>query len=205
MIYGKTLKKKERKKDIMSNVIPENKQYLDYIKEHKENVTKAFEIYGTLMIDLLYDDNINKLLTWERLYEKIKYTHDDSKYETEEFEAYRRKYFPHNGEEPISDYEFNKAWLHHIHNNPHHPEYWIYQDYEELNSNGKSQIFYYQMDNDAIIEMLCDWIAMSYKFNNKVYDWYRESNTGKILNKDTRFIVEIILNAIEKRDKEIIK
>ena len=186
----------------MSNVIPENKQYLDYIKEHKENVIKAFERYGPLMVDLLYDDNEDKLLLLKKLHEKIENTHDNSKYEIEEFEPYRRKYFPHNGEEPISDYEFNKAWLHHIHNNPHHPEYWIYQDYEELNSNGKSQIFYYQMDNDAIIEMLCDWIAMSYKFNNKVYDWYRESNTGKILNKDTRFIVEEILKAIKKYDEE---
>ena len=189
----------------MSNVIPENKQYLDYIKEHKENVIKAFERYGPLMVDLLYDDNEDKLLLLKKLHEKIENTHDNSKYEIEEFEPYRRKYFPHNGEEPISDYEFNKAWLHHIHNNPHHPEYWIYQDYEELNSNGKSQIFYYQMDNDAIIEMLCDWIAMSYKFNNKVYDWYRESNTGKILNKDTRFIVEEILKAIKRYDEEELK
>lgn len=183
-------------------MMSENKQYLEYIKEHKENVTKAFQVYGTLIIDLLYDDNINKQLTWERLYEKIRDGHDNSKYENEEFESYRRKFFPRDGEKPISDYEFNKAWLHHIHNNPHHPEYWIYQDYEELKSKGKAQIFYYPMDNDAIIEMLCDWIAMSYKFNNKVYDWYKESNKGDILNEDTRFIVEEILKAIKKYDEE---
>ena len=86
----------------MSNVIPENKQYLDYIKEHKENVIKAFERYGPLMVDLLYDDNEDKLLLLKKLHEKIENTHDNSKYEIEEFEPYRRKYFPHNGEEPIS-------------------------------------------------------------------------------------------------------
>lgn len=205
MIYGKILKKKEKKEDIISSMMSENKQYLEYIKEHKENVTKAFQVYGTLIIDLLYDDNINKQLTWERLYEKIRDGHDDSKYENEEFESYRRKFFPRDGEKPISDYEFNKAWLHHIHNNPHHPEYWIYQDYEELKSKGKAQIFYYPMDDDAIIEMLCDWIAMSYKFNNKVYDWYKESNKGDILNEDTRFIVEEILKAIKRYDEEELK
>ena len=91
MRCGKELKNKERKEDTMSDIMPENKQYLEYIKEHKKNVTKAFAIYGKLMIDIMYDDNTDKLSIWERLYEKINDTHDDSKYEEEEFEAYRRK------------------------------------------------------------------------------------------------------------------
>ena len=160
----------------MSDIMPDNKQYLEYIKEHKKNVTKAFEVYGELIIDLLYDDNVNKQLTWKKLYEKIRDTHDDSKYETEEFEIYRRKFFPRNGEEPISDYEFNKAWLHHIHNNPHHPEYWVYVDYDALNSDKPALVNYYQMDEDSIIEMLCDWIGIGYKFNNTAYDYYYKSN-----------------------------
>ena len=61
------------------------------------------------------------------------------------------------------------------------------------------------MDNDAIIEMLCDWIGMSYKFNNKVYDWYKDSGKGNILNQDTRFIVEEILKAIKRYDEEELK
>lgn len=187
----------------MSDVMPENKQYLEYIKEHKKNVAKAFEVYDELMLNILYDDNTDKLSIWERLYEKINDTHDDSKYEEEEFEAYRRKFFPRNGEEPISEYEFNKAWLHHIHNNPHHPEYWIYVDYKEFNSKGRAQIFYYPMDDESIIEMLCDWIGMGYKFNNKAYDYYKDSNKGDILNEDTRFIVEKILEAIKDYDKEL--
>lgn len=193
----------------MSDVMPENKQYLEYIKEHKKNVTKAFAIYGKLMIDIMYDDNTDKLSIWERLYEKINNTHDDSKYEEEEFEAYRRKFFPRNGEEPISDYEFNKAWLHHIHNNPHHPEYWIYVCYDDIGNVVNSdesvnvKIQYYQMDYDAIIEMLCDWIGMGYKFGNTAYDYYYRSNKPKILHPDTKDVVEILLAAIKDYDKEL--
>ena len=55
------------------------------------------------------------------------------------------------------------AWLHHIHYNPHHPEHWIYYDEE------KNHVTVYNIPDKYVAEMLFDWIAMSYKFNNEVY------------------------------------
>src|SRR3972149_88807 len=46
--------------------------------------------------------------------------HDNSKWSDDEFAGYALHF--HGGGAPDL---FAKAWLHHIHYNPHHPEYWL--------------------------------------------------------------------------------
>ena len=58
---------------------------------------------------------------------------------------------------------YNDAWKHHYTNNKHHPEFWINED-------GTIR----DMDLDAIIEMLCDWNAVSLMFGTSVLDWYEK-------------------------------
>ena len=48
--------------------------------------------------------------------------------------------------------------------------------------------------------MLFDWIAMSYKFNNKVYNWYNNEGKNKLFTDSTRFKVEYLLDKIKEFD-----
>ena len=161
-------------------------EYRNYIIEHINYVKLAFKNYGELIcneLDLDLQEMANQVDD-----------HDESKWSDEEFDLYMRKFFPESKELKISDQEFNIAWLHHIHYNPHHPEHWIYYD-EESN-----KITVYNMPDKYIAEMLFDWIAMSYKFKNKVYDWYEKEGKEKLFTNNTRSKVEYLLNKIKKQD-----
>lgn len=166
--------------------LTKSQEYAQYIFEHIENVKKAFYNYGELLCNELGLDYLD-------IENQIE-DHDDSKWETEEFDIYRAKFHPEPGEEPISDFEFNKAWLHHIHNNPHHPQYWIYYD-EDTND-----VTVYEMPDKYIVEMLLDWIAMGYKFNNTAYNYYESKGKNKLFADKTRIKVEYLLSKIKEFD-----
>lgn len=170
------------------------KEYSVYIKNHINNVKKAFYNYGDIMLRALDYESPDVYLELKNRIDE----HDDSKWSMEEYELYRKKFYPYPDEKEISSYDFNKAWLHHIHNNPHHPEYWIYYD------NETKSVSIYDMDDFSIIEMLCDWIAMGMVYNNTAYDYYRNNPKKKeVLSRNTRMKVEKILNEIELLDKKI--
>lgn len=164
-------------------------EYANYILEHVNNVMKAFHTYGELLCNELNVD-------YQEIENQIEY-HDDSKCDKEEFDIYRAKFHPEPGEEPISDFEFNKAWLHHIHNNPHHPQYWVYYD-EDTNN-----VTVYDMDDKYIIEMLLDWIAMGYKFNDTCYNYYESKGKNKLFADKTRTKVEYLLSKIKEFDNNL--
>ena len=87
-------------------------EYRNYIIEHINYVKLAFKNYGELIcneLDLDLQEMANQVDD-----------HDESKWSDEEFDLYMRKFFPESKESEISDQEFNIAWLHHIHYNPHH-------------------------------------------------------------------------------------
>ena len=73
------------------------KEYLDYIIDHINNVKKAYEIY---MIPLLSANNISSLISDEEFKNAIRTvgeildTHDASKFSDSEFDGYREKYYP---------------------------------------------------------------------------------------------------------------
>ena len=134
-------------------------KYRNYITEHINNVKKAFDTYGELLCEELE-------LEITAMQYQID-NHDNSKWSAEEFEPYARKFFP-EGKRIISDYDFNKAWMHHTQYNCHHPEHWLFYDYDT------KKITIYDMPDKYIAEMICDWIAMGYKFNNKAYEYYEK-------------------------------
>ena len=159
------------------------KDYKEYITDHILNVKKAFKIYGFMLCDELEVD-------FYEMQNQID-NHDESKWSDEEFDLYMRKFFPESKESEISDQEFNIAWLHHIHYNPHHPEHWIYYD-EESN-----KITVYNIPNKYIAEMLLDWIAMGYKFNDTAYNYYESKGKNKLFADKTRTKVEYLLSKIK--------
>lgn len=121
--------------------------------------------------------------------------HDKSKYSAEEYKAYDDYFYGNKSYKVVRD--FNYAWLHHIHNNPHHWQYWVLQHDDEPEET-------LEMPYDYVVEMICDWWSFSWKSKNlyEIFDWYEKHKDMK-LHEKTRKLVEKILESIrEKLDEE---
>ena len=172
-----------------SESTPEEKAYSDYIKTHIENVKKAYSVLRDILKrNLNYDeselsDRINK--------------HDETKYSTEEFEPYRSRFYPKEGESR-NDKAFNEAWFHHLHNNDHHPEYWTYVD-----DDNKKVVL--DMPDICIAEMILDWFTFCYKNNNSkdIVDYWRKNGIKKPLSSNTKSKVARIIEQIDYEDIKI--
>lgn len=78
--------------------------------------------------------------------------------------------------------QMNEATLHHIMNNPHHPEYWS-KTIPDLNRENRDEIpdkivDATKMERWAMVEMVADWCAMSEERGTGPFDWYNK-NVGK--------------------------
>lgn len=171
-------------------------EYLDYINEHVGNVIMMYkrDFYPFLMDkNLVITNDYFSTEDFKTAIAELGNTiqnHDASKYDEEEFNAYRRHFCPTKAEETEDDQqtpldEFEEAWEHHYTNNPHHPQYWV----------NKETGIPTDMNLRAIIEMICDWNAMSYKFNQDTKDWYenKADKEKKAMTDRTKEIVEYIL------------
>ena len=134
---------------------------------------------------IIQDPTIMKAL-WYRALE-----HDDSKFDEEEFEPYRKYFYPINEEEKENAKEdFQKAWEHHKQVNDHHWEHRI-----EFDDNK------FSIDTElACLENIMDWLAMGYYFHNRPSDYYdahkEEINLPK---KQKDFIEKCIYQGIDKQ------
>lgn len=189
---------------IDKEIIKKKNQYMDYIEEHRNNVKKAYEFISEKIIQNCSDNII--LTTIDSLKEEIE-SHDESKYSSEEFDAYRRKFFPTSLEQLQEDEnklkemeeEFEKAWLHHFSNNDHHPKFWCYvkkEDGKYVLSKDKLEPL--DMNLSSILHMICDWEAMSIKFNGYTIDWYihKATDERKCMSTNTIRTVEKLLRII---------
>lgn len=138
----------------------EKNYFLHYIK-HTYYVVLAWKGIQDILIEknLITEDEfekINQLITW----------HDNSKISKEEWRPYARKFNP-IGSQDIDKVKigFKEAVHHHKKNNFHHFE--SLKDYKGIDW------------KCYIIEMICDYIAMGWEFNNYIFDYY-ESNKEKI-------------------------
>ncbi|EAY11170.1 hypothetical protein TVAG_498640 [Trichomonas vaginalis G3] len=169
----------------MTNFISKMKEqkeneYREYIKEHVNNVITVFNKLKEL--NLIPNEIIDQL-------EINVHKHDESKYSPEEFDAYRRRFFPVNeAEKKASFYDFNLAWEHHKKCNPHHSESPMW--YDERTKTAKP------MDPLYAFELICDWQAMSIKFNNRCIDFYHKYPKYK-LHQDTRNLIEPIIMKLD--------
>ena len=157
-------------------------KYTEYILDHKANVRKA---YDWLDAHGLIKDNI--------LLSKVQVNvinHDLSKYLPDEFDAYAEYFY---GKKTAKvEKEFDYAWLHHIHNNPHHWQHWLLV-------NDTDGTYALEMPEEYVYEMICDWWAFSFKKGNlyEIFDWYK-GQKDMILHDKTRKLVEDTLDKIKK-------
>ncbi len=163
-------------------------EYDKYLKEHRKNVTKAFKWIV---------ENIPEVIENKEDFEKqICLEHDKSKNQEDEYRAYD-KYFYGNKSFDVTQ-EFNKAWLLHIHRNPHHWQHWIL-----VNDDGGEEILI-EMPKIYVIEMICDWWSFSWKKGNlfEIFDWYDERKDIIKLHKKTRVLVWSTLRSIKNKLEE---
>ncbi len=132
-------------------------------------------------------------------------SHDSSKFKPPEYIPYISiawKYYceDHNIPFTVSEElqkEMNKATLHHILNNAHHPEYWDRNfdpsmfNSENRDSVGTNMVDASVMPLSEILHMMSDWLSMSEEKGTDPEDW-----AEKNVNKRWRFTLEQI-NLIE--------
>lgn len=165
-----------------------SKEYDNYLKEHRDNVMKAWEwLHEHVREEFLEID-------WESCYYCCK-EHDASKNCMLEYKAYDQYFYPRT--EWDKDEElFEQAWLHHIHNNPHHWNHWVL-----VNDSGKIKGL--RMPDIYIIEMLCDWMSFSFKCRDlsEIIKFYEKNKSRMILHEETRKTIERVLKRIKEELK----
>lgn len=161
-----------------------SKEYDKYLTEHIGNVDKAYkwlvEHFGS-DYGVTYNSHISD--------------HDKSKYSEEEYGPYDRYFY--GKKTPKVNKDFNRAWLHHIHNNPHHWQHWVLlEDDPELINN----FICIEMPIENVFEMIADWWSFSWKSGNleEIFDWYIKHKKIMKLNSKTRKLVEEILDRIKE-------
>lgn len=164
-------------------------KYGKYLDEHCTNVYKGYEWMKQNLPELMSNANYHVQML----------KHDLSKYDEEEYEAYDEYFYGKDRERPEVKINFKYAWLHHIHNNPHHWQYWILHNDEP----GEGMVVL-DMPYQYIIEMLCDWWAFSWKKGNlhEIFSWYDAHKDYMKLSLNTRKTVEMILGKIREKLEE---
>ena len=162
-------------------------QYDQYLAKHKENVQKGFDWIRENLPDLV--ENVPNL-AWQ-----IGFAHDQSKSEPDEYEAYDAYFYGGNRSFKVVQ-EYRKAWLLHLHRNPHHWQHWVL-----INDDPNEGEVLIEMPINYILEMICDWWSFSWAKGNlqEIFDWYDEHKTYMRLHPNTRKNVEKILDQIQEK------
>ena len=177
-----------------------DQEYATYIKNHQKNIQIAFYefVNHNHIYDLIdeYDIDLNNL-------EQRILNHDESKWSNIEFYGYRQFYYPLDNELP-SKILLDRAWIHHYSINDHHPEYWIINRKEnnELILNEEwDKLKSYEMSIESILEMLCDWIAMSLNFHSSLLTWYYSEGYKYPFAEQTKEIVNKIIKFFKQHSE----
>lgn len=125
--------------------------------------------------------------------------HDLSKFRPSEFFPYashfygrnKRSYFKSN--DTKEDPAFDRAWLLHIHRNPHHWQYWILTQDED-----EDKIL--EMSTKYATEMFCDWVGAgkAQGHGNDVAKWYEKHKNKMVLHPNTRRYIRQLLNTLKE-------
>lgn len=158
-------------------------EYDNYLLQHRECVKKGFEWMKENIYDFFTEE------VWDYAEINIVHMHDQSKFDNVEYNAYDN-YFYGNNHSNEAYHDFNRAWLHHIHNNPHHWQYWVL-----INDEPEEGIKPLPMSPEYVIEMICDWWSFSWNKENlfEIFDWYLSHKDYMLLHPYTRKIVVDIL------------
>lgn len=161
-----------------------SKQYDGYLREHIVAVQKAMNWMLNNIESLKEETGYNRS---EFVY--VASVHDMSKHGQHEYDAYDAYFYGERDKDA-----FNRAWLHHIHNNPHHWQHWVL-----VNDNGS--LLALEMPKLYALEMIADWWSFSWRSGNlsDVFDWYEKHKDVIVLHPNSREFVEGVLDEIRRK------
>lgn len=162
-------------------------EYDQYLQQHKNNVKRGFEWLQRNLPNVLVGQPD---VSWQIIFD-----HDSSKNNDDEYTAYDAYFYGNNRSYEVVE-EFKRAWLRHIHRNPHHWQYWV------LNNDDPNEgEIILDMPYNYIIEMICDWWSFSWQKGDlgEIFNWYDEHSDYIKLSPKTRRTVEDILEQMRNR------
>lgn len=178
-----------------------SKEYDQYLEDHINAVIQSY--YYLVNNDIVeYSEDLENQMT----------QHDASKRSEEEYDAYDQYFYGINPAQPSykTDSDFMYAFLHHLHNNPHHWQYWVLiQDSDESH---KEEVL--DMPYNYAVEMVCDWWSFSWmeywKTDDKeqllgVFAWYDDNKDSMKLSDSTRNVVESILERLHENLSQLLR
>ena len=164
--------------------------YNTYLQHHVINVARGVKWFEeNLPLRLEQPQHVDV--------DKIIYEHDESKYDPEEYSAYDAYFYGRDKVGVMKASEnFNRAWLRHIHKNPHHWQHWVL-----INDDPKLGETCIEIPYQYVMEMICDWWSFGWKDNNpyEIFRWYEDHKAHMKLHPDTRRLVETILKEMQKK------
>lgn len=166
-------------------------KYDEYLQTHINNVKLGFDWLLINMPELFNEFDSDFLGNFIA-------AHDSSKWDGEEYEAYVNYFYGDSKDDEV-EYEFNKAWLHHQHNNPHHWQHWVLRE-----DDGNTIAI--EMPKEFVLEMLADWWTFSWRANNlyEIFEWYAKNKDKMVLHPNTKKFVETFLYSLkENLDKKL--
>lgn len=166
-------------------------QYDQYLANHRSNVKRGYDWLCEHLPDVINECTNAR---WQTIF-----AHDQSKNEIDEYEAYDAYFYGNNRSYAVVQ-NYNRAWLLHIHRNPHHWQHWVL-----INDDPKEGELVLEMPYDYIIEMICDWWSFSWKNGElkEIFSWYNEHSKYMKLAFKTRETVEKILGLIKTKLEEL--
>lgn len=166
-----------------------SKEYTTYLHEHIANVQKAGKWLISHFPDILSSEEKIALAT-------ALTSHDSSKWGPAEYDAYDAYFYGGNKSHKVVS-DFNYSWLHHIHNNPHHWQYWIL-----IHDDEPEEVL--EMPEGYAVEMIADWWSFSFKSGNlrDIFDWYEKHKEMKLHPKTRKFVEDILERIKDELEKE---
>lgn len=170
----------------MSATPSPNRQYLRYVMLHKFYVFRWMWLLGR-----------PGHVSWLRwLWRSI--MHDASKFGRAEWSPYVASFYGPHAQDRTTEIKdaFDRAWLHHIHANPHHWQHWILRE-----DTGSTKVLL--MPSDIAVEMLADWLSAGSKVLRRpsyglcvaeTIQWYVKARTFMQLRGPTKDYVERTLH-----------
>lgn len=187
-------------------------EYDIYLKKH---ISAVHHGYSWILFKVPHE-KLNSILPDLRIdiCDRLIATHDSSKFEKEEYEKYDEYFYKGGKGTEKGEKEFSKAFLMHLHKNPHHWQYWVLidDDGDFMTANGR-KLMAFDMPDNYILEMICDWWSFSWNkyleelkdtttLNpsnslNDIFTWYDEHKTSILFSDKTREKVEKLLDELQ--------
>ena len=160
------------------------REYKQYVDEHTRNVQTAWEnMKNSTVQDYIrsVEESSDSFYVLMQIVNLNISNHDRSKYGPEEWEYYRKEYYPVDAKEKEKNKaDYDEAWKHHYTNNLHHWNWWYLNNLTE------------KMPFAHVIEMCCDWIAMSMKFGGTAWEWYNKQTDIVLGEKQKEWVKNIL-------------